>query len=317
MTKKQEIQLFNDRRIRTVWDDKEEKWYFSVVDVIEALTDSPDPSTYWRVLKNRLKKEGNETVTICNAFKLPARDGKMRLTPIADQEQLFRLIQSIPSPKAEPFKVWIAQVASERLDEMQDPELTIERAMTDYRRLGYSEAWINQRLKSIEVRKELTDEWKRCGVEAQQYASLTDIVTMAWAGKTTRSYKAFKGLTKQNLRDNMTNVELALNTLAEAATTELSKEMNPATYRENVMVARKGGSVAKAARKQLEDQLGRPSADLNVGFFSLVCLLRQLCLPFFVCFQIQLNHIQCKAQYRCVIQKAHRKGEVGNEVCYI
>lgn len=207
MTKKQEIQLFNDRSIRTIWDDKEEKWYFSVVDVIETLTDSPDPSTYWRVLKNRLKKEGNETVTTCNAFKLPAKDGKMRLTPIADQEQLFRLIQSIPSPKAEPFKVWIATVASDRLDEMQDPELTIERAMTDYRRLGYSEAWINQRLKSIEVRKELTDEWKRCGVTTQQYASLTDIVTMVWSGKSTRSYKAFKGLTKQNLRDNMTNVE--------------------------------------------------------------------------------------------------------------
>ena len=257
MTKKQEIQLFNDRRIRTIWDDKEEKWYFSVVDVIETLTDSPDPSTYWRVLKSRLKKEGNETVTICNAFKLPAKDGKMRLTPIADQEQLFRLIQSIPSPKAEPFKVWMASVASERLDEMQDPELTIERAMTDYRRLGYSEAWINQRLKSIEVRKELTDEWKRCGVTTQQYASLTDIVTMAWSGKSTRSYKAHKGLKKQNLRDNMTNVELALNTLAEAATTELSKEINPTTYRENVTVARKGGGVAKVAREQLEQQLGR------------------------------------------------------------
>ena len=257
MTKKQEIQLFNDRRIRTIWDDKEEKWYFSVVDVIEALTDSPDPSTYWRVLKNRLKKEGNETVTICNAFKLPAKDGKMRLTPIADQEQLFRLIQSIPSPKAEPFKIWMASVASERLDEMQDPELTIERAMTDYRRLGYSEAWINQRLKSIEVRKELTDEWKRCGVTTQQYASLTDIVTMSWSGKSTKSYKAHKGLTKQNLRDNMTNVELALNTLAEAATTELSKEINPKTYPENVTVARKGGGVAKVAREQLEQQLGR------------------------------------------------------------
>ena len=257
MTKKQEIQLFNDRSIRTIWDDKEEKWYFSVVDVIEALTDSPDPSTYWRVLKNRLKKEGNETVTICNAFKLPAKDGKMRLTPIADQEQLFRIIQSIPSPKAEPFKVWMATVASERLDEMQDPELTIERAMTDYRRLGYSEAWINQRLKSIEVRKELTDEWKRCGVTTQQYASLTDIVTMAWSGKSTRSYKAHKGLTKQNLRDNMTNVELALNTLAEAATTELSKEINPTTYSDNVTVARKGGGVAKVAREQLEQQLGR------------------------------------------------------------
>lgn len=225
MTKKQEIQLFNDRMIRTIWDDKEEKWYFSVVDVIETLTDSPDPSTYWRVLKSRLKKEGNETVTICNAFKLPAKDGKMRMTPIADHEQLFRLIQSIPSPKAEPFKVWMATVASERLDEMQDPELT--------------------------------DEWKRCGVTTQQYASLTDIITMAWSGKSTRSYKAHKGLKKQNLRDNMTNVELALNTLAEAATTEISKEINPTTYRDNVTVARKGGGVAKVAREQLEQQLGR------------------------------------------------------------
>ena len=257
MTKKQEIQLFNDRRIRTIWDDKEEKWYFSVVDVVGALTDSADPRNYWKVLKNRLLKEGNETVTKCNQLRLLAADGKMRLTDIADQEQLFRLIQSIPSPKAEPFKIWMASVASERLDEMQDPELTIERAMTDYRRLGYSEAWINQRLKSIEVRKELTDEWKRCGVTTQQYASLTDIVTMAWSGKSTRSYKAHKGLTKQNLRDNMTNVELALNTLAEAATTELSKEINPTTYRENVTVARKGGGVAKVAREQLEQQLGR------------------------------------------------------------
>ena len=227
MTKKQEIQLFNDRRIRTIWEDKEEKWYFSVVDVVGALTDSADPRNYWKVLKNGLLKEGNETVTKCNQLRLLAADGKMRLTDIADQEQLFRLIQSIPSPKAEPFKIWMASVASERLDEMQDPELTIERAMTDYRRLGYSEAWINQRLKSIEVRKELTDEWKRCGVTTQQYASLTDIVTMAWSGKSTRSYKAHKGLTKQKLRDNMTNVELALNTLAEAATTELSKEINP------------------------------------------------------------------------------------------
>ena len=256
--------MFNDRSIRTIWDDKEEKWYFSVVDVVGALTDSADPRNYWKVLKNRLLKEGNETVTKCNQLKLLAADGKMRLTDIADQEQLFRLIQSIPSPKAEPFKVWMASVASERLDEMQDPELTIERAMTDYRRLGYSEAWINQRLKSIEVRKELTDEWKRCGVTTQQYASLTDIVTMAWSGKSTKSYKAHKGLTKQNLRDNMTNVELALNTLAEAATTELSKEINPTTYRENVTVARKGGGVAKVAREQLEQQLGRSViSDLN------------------------------------------------------
>ena len=204
-------------------------------------------------------------------LKLQSSDGKFYKTDIADQEQLFRLIQSIPSPKAEPFKLWMAEVASERLDEMQDPELTIERAMTDYRRLGYSESWINQRLKSIEVGKELTDEWKRCGVEAQQYASLTDIVTMAWSGKTTKGYKAYKGLTKQSLRDNMTNVELALNTLAEAATTKLSKEINPETYSENVSVARKGGNVAKAARMQLVEQLGRSViSDSNSS---------KLCLP--------------------------------------
>lgn len=257
MTKKQEIQLFNDRRIRTVWDDKEAKWYFSVVDAIEALTGTERPRKYWSDLKVKLKKEGSELSEKIGQLKLQSADGKFYKTDIADQEQLLRLIQSIPSPKAEPFKIWMANVASERLDEMQDPELTIERAMTDYRRMGYSEAWINQRLKSIEVRKELTDEWKRCGIESQQYASLTDIVTMAWAGKTTKSYKAFKGLTKQNLRDNMTNIELALNTLAEAATTELSKEINPSSYKENVTVARKGGGVAKAARIQLEEQLGR------------------------------------------------------------
>lgn len=257
MTKKQEIQLFNDRRIRTVWDDKEAKWYFSVVDAIEALTGTERPRKYWSDLKVKLKKEGSELSEKIGQLKLQSADGKFYKTDIADQEQLLRLIQSIPSPKAEPFKIWMANVASERLDEMQDPELTIERAMTDYRRMGYSEAWINQRLKSIEVRKELTDEWKRCGIESQQYASLTDIVTMAWAGKTTKSYKAFKGLTKQNLRDNMTNIELALNTLAEAATTELSKEINPSSYKENVTVARKGGGVAKAARMQLEEQLGR------------------------------------------------------------
>ena len=257
MTKKQEIQLFNDRSIRTIWDDKEEKWYFSVVDVIEALTETDRPRKYWSDLKAKLKKEGSELSEKIGQLKLQSSDGKYYKTDIADQEQLFRLIQSIPSPKAEPFKIWMASVASERLDEMQDPELTIERAMTDYRRLGYSEAWINQRLKSIEVRKELTDEWKRCGVTTQQYASLTDIVTMAWSGKSTRSYKAHKGLKKQNLRDNMTNVELALNTLAEAATTELSKEINPTTYSDNVTVARKGGGVAKVAREQLEQQLGR------------------------------------------------------------
>lgn len=257
MTKKQAIQLFNDRKIRAAWDDVEEKWYFSIVDVVSVLTDSDNPATYWRVLKTRLKKEGNETVTNCSGLKMLAPDGKMRLTDVADQEQLFRLIQSIPSPKAEPFKIWMAKVASERLDEMQDPEQAIDRAMLYYKNLGYSDAWINQRLKSIEVRKELTDEWKRCGVIDQQYASLTDIITREWSGFSTREYKNFKGLKKESLRDNMTNMEMALNTLAEAATTELSKNANPKTIAENKSIARKGGGVAKAARKQLESQLGR------------------------------------------------------------
>ena len=240
MTKKQAIQLFNDRKIRAAWDDVDEKWYFSVVDVIGVLTDSENPSTYWRVPKTRLKKEGNETVTNCSGLKMLAPDGKMRLTDVADQEQLFRLIQSIPSPKAEPFKIWMAKVASERIDEMQDPEQAIDRAMLYYKNLGYSDAWINQRLKSIEVRKELTDEWKRCGVIDQQYATLTDIITREWSGFSTREYKNFKGLKKESLRDNMTNMEMALNTLAEAATTELSKNANPKTVSENRSIARKG-----------------------------------------------------------------------------
>ena len=257
MTKKQAIQLFNDRKIRAAWDDIEEKWYFSIVDVVSVLTDSADGRKYWNKLKQRLKEEGNETVTNCHQFKLTASDGKMRLTDVADQEQLFRLIQSIPSPKAEPFKIWMAKVASERLDEMQDPEQAIDRAMLYYKNLGYSDAWINQRLKSIEVRKELTDEWKRCGVIDQQYASLTDIITREWSGFSTREYKNLKGLKKESLRDNMTNMEMALNTLAEAATTELSKNANPKTIAENKSIAKKGGGVAKAARKQLESQLGR------------------------------------------------------------
>ena len=257
MTKKQAIQLFNDRKIRAAWDDVEEKWYFSIVDVVSVLTDSADGRKYWNKLKQRLKEEGNETVTNCHQFKLTASDGKMRLTDVAGQEQLFRLIQSIPSPKAEPFKIWMAKVASERLDEMQDPEQAIDRAMLYYKNLGYSDAWINQRMKSIEVRKELTDEWKRCGVIDQQYASLTDIITREWSGFSTREYKNFKGLKKESLRDNMTNMEMALNTLAEAATTELSKNANPKTIAENKSIARKGGGVAKAARKQLESQLGR------------------------------------------------------------
>ena len=257
MTKKQEIQLFEEKKVRTVWDDAAEKWYFSIVDVIAVLTDSKDPALYWRVLKKRLKDEGNETVTNCNAFKLTAADGKMRKTDVADQEQLFRLIQSIPSPKAEPFKLWMAKVASNRIDQIQDPELSIDQAIADYRRLGYGEKWINQRIKSIEVRKELTDEWERSGVQGQQYASLTDIITKTWSGMTTREYKHHKGLKKENLRDNMTNIELALNILAEASTTEISKQRNPKGFTQNAMVAKAGGNTAKVARAQLEKELGR------------------------------------------------------------
>lgn len=258
MTKKQAIQLFEERKVRTVWDDEHEKWYFSIVDVVAVLTESTNPQAYWRKLKQRLTEEGNQTVTNCHAFKMKAADGKMRLTDVADQEQLFRLIQSIPSPKAEPFKQWMAQVASQRLDQMQDPELSIDQAITDYKRLGYSDAWINQRIKSIEVRKELTDEWQRTGVQVGvQYASLTDIITKEWSGLTTKQYKHLKGLKKENLRDNMTNLEIALNTLAEASATELSKQRNPKGYMGQTKVAKDGGSVAKVARQQLEEQLGR------------------------------------------------------------
>ena len=260
MTKKQAIQLFQERKVRTVWDDEQEKWYFSIVDVVSVLTDSDYQTArkYWKVLKGRLAKEGNETVTNCYQLKMKASDGKMRLTDVADTEQLFRIIQSIPSPKAEPFKQWMAQVASQRLDQMQDPEKSIDQAIVDYRRLGYSEAWINQRIKSIEVRKELTDEWKRTGVqEGLEYASLTDIITREWSGFTTKQYKHYKGLKKENLRDNMTNLEIALNILAEASATELSKDRNPKGYNAQTQVAKEGGSVAKAARKQLESKLGR------------------------------------------------------------
>ena len=257
MTKKEALQLFEQKKVRTVWDDEEEKWYFAIVDVVEVLTDSENPQTYWRVLKNRLKKEGNETVTNCNGLKLRAADGKMRMTDVADTEQLFRIIQSIPSPKAEPFKQWMAQVASQRLDQMQDPELSIDQAIVDYKRVGYSDAWINQRIKSIEVRKELTDEWKRTGVqEGLEYASLTDIITREWSGFTTKQYKNYKGLKKENLRDNMTNLEIALNILAEASAAELSKQRDPNGFRGQKQVAKDGGSVAKAARTQLENQLG-------------------------------------------------------------
>lgn len=258
MTQKQSLQIFEDRKIRTVWDDEQEKWYFSIVDTVEILTESKDAAAYWRKLKQRLKAEGNETVTNCHAFKMRALDGKMRLTDVADTEQLFRLIQSIPSQKAEPFKQWMAHVASVRIDQMQDPELSIEQAMVDYKRLGYSDAWINQRLKSIEVRKELTDEWKRTGVkEGIEFATLTDIITREWSDMRTKEYKQLKGLKKENLRDNMTNVELALNILAEASTAEISKQKNPHGFRQNVTIAREGGSVAKVAREQLEEKLGR------------------------------------------------------------
>jgi len=257
MTQQHKIQLFEEKKVRTVWDDEQEEWYFSIVDVCAVLTESGNPQTYWRVLKNRLKKEGNETVTNCNALKMRADDGKMRLTDVANTEQIFRLIQSIPSKKAEPFKLWMASVAKQRLDQIADPELSIEQAINDWRRKGYSENWINNRVKSIEVRKALTDEWDRAGVQkGQQYASLTDIITREWSGKTTRQYKQFKGLKKESLRDNMTNTELILNMLAESATTDLSREQNPKGYGQSMTIARKGGSVAKVARKKLESQLG-------------------------------------------------------------
>ena len=251
------IQLFENQRIRTAWDEEKEEWYFSIVDVVGVLTDSVDPTAYWRKLKQRLKAEGNETVTNCHGLKLRAADGKLRLTDVADTEQLFRLIQSIPSPKAEPFKLWMAQVASTRLEQMQDPEKSIDQAVIDYKRLGYSDAWINQRIKSIEIRKELTDEWARTGVQqGMQYASLTDIITREWSGMSTKQYKQFKGLKKESLRDNMTNMEIALNMLAEASATELSKQRNPQGFNQQKRVAKDGGSVAKAARTQLESKLG-------------------------------------------------------------
>lgn len=257
MTKQSSLQIFEEKKVRSVWDDKEEKWYFAVVDVVEVLTDSKDSAAYWRKLKQRLKEEGNQTVTVCHGLKMQAADGKMRMTDVADTEGIFRIIQSIPSPKAEPFKQWMAQVASQRIDQMQDPELDIQQAVADYKRLGYSDAWINQRIKSIEVRKELTDEWKRTGVhEGLEYASLTDIITKEWSGFTTKQYKNFKGLKKENLRDNMTNVEIALNILAEASATELSKEKNPQGFDQQKHIAKAGGSVAKAAKNQLESQLG-------------------------------------------------------------
>jgi len=258
MTKDTAIKLFNEKHIRTEWDDDQEKWYFSIVDVVTVLTESANPQVYWRVLKNRLLAEGNETVTNCNALKMQAADGKMRLTDVADTEQLFRLIQSIPSPKAEPFKLWLARVGRERIDEIEDPEIGIDRLMETYFRKGYTKEWINQRLKSIEIRKELTDEWETRGVhKGQEFAILTDELTKAWSGFTTKQYKALKDLKKENLRDHMTNLELVLNMLAEASTTEISKDKKPKTFNENKKVAQKGGNVAKAARLQLEKTTGK------------------------------------------------------------
>ena len=257
MTHTNAIKLFEEKKVRTLWDDETEEWYFSIVDVIAVLTDSKDPNAYWRKLKQRLKNEGNETVTNCHSLKMTANDGKMRLTDVAT-EQLFRLIQSIPSPKAEPFKLWIAQIAKERLDQIQDPELSINQAMQDYKRLGYSDNWINQRLKSIEIRKELTDEWKRHGLqEGVQFATLTDIIYQTWADKTAKEYKQFKGLKKENLRDNMTNTELVLNMLAELSTTKISETQNPDTFNEHADVARRGGNIARDARLKLEEETGK------------------------------------------------------------
>jgi len=258
MSKQTEIKIFDDKQVRTHWDSDQEKWFIAIVDIIAVLTESIDPNAYWRKLKQRLKIEGNETVTNCHGLKMLAADGKMRMTDVADTEQLFRLIQSIPSPKAEPFKLWLAQVAAERLAEMQDPELSIDRALEQYLKLGYTESWINQRLKSIEIRKELTDEWKSRGLkEGQQFATLTDIITKAWAGKTTKEYKVFKGLKKENLRDNMTNTELILNMLAEASTKDISAAVEPKDFEESKNVAQQGGNVARVALKELESKTGK------------------------------------------------------------
>lgn len=252
------IKIFEDKKVRTVWDDTSETWYMSIIDVIEVLTNNERPRKYWNDLKAKLKKEGSEVSENIGQLKMVASDGKMRMTDVADIQQLFRLIQSIPSPKAEPFKLWLAQIATERLDEMQDPELTIDRALEQYLQLGYSENWINQRLKSIEIRKELTDEWKSKGLrEGFQFATLTDIITKTWADKTTKEYKTLKGLKKENLRDNMTNTELILNMLAEASTKDISQALNPETFEESKKVAAQGGNVAKVAMQELEAQTGK------------------------------------------------------------
>ena len=259
MAQSDKIQLFEDKRIRTAWDAEKEEWYFSIVDVVAVLTDSPNPQTYWRVLKKRLKDEGNETVTSCNGLKMTAADGKRRLTDVADTEQLLRIIQSIPSPKAEPFKLWLAQVGRERIEETIDPELTIDRALETYLKKGYTREWINQRLQAIQVRKELTDEWDARGVQkGVEYAILTDEISRAWSGMSTRQYKNLKGLKKENLRDNMTTLELVLNMLAEATTTQFSKDRKPTTFQENLAVAKAGGQVAGRTRKDIESQSNMP-----------------------------------------------------------
>ena len=251
------IQPFENKQIRVVWDAEKEKYYFSIVDVVQVLTESVDGRKYWNKLKQRLKAEGNETVTNCHQLKLPATDGKMRLTDVADLEEVFRIIQSIPSPKAEPLKRWLAQVGAQRIDQMIDPELTFQMAVEDYRRQGYSDRWINERMKSIKMPKELTDEWERSGIhEPKDFAVLTNVLTKAWSGMTTGEYKQYKGLTKENLRDNMTNIELALNTLAEVATTEISRQRNPKGFDESRQTAQAGGRIAKNARKDLEAELG-------------------------------------------------------------
>ena len=258
MTKQQALKLFEEKKVRTVWDDEQEKWYFSIVDVVSILTESTDGRKYWNKLKQRLKEEGNETVTNCHQLKMQAVDGKMRLTDVADTEQLLRLIQSIPSPKAEPFKLWMAKVASERLHQIQDPELSIEQALQDYKRLGYSDNWINQRLKSIEIRKDLTDEWKKRGLqEGVQFATLTDVIYQTWSDMTSKEYKQFKGLKKENLRDNMTNKELVLNMLAELSTKEISETSDPETFSDHIDIAQQGGEVARNARLELEAKTGK------------------------------------------------------------
>ena len=277
MDNNDKIQIFEDKKIRTAWNEETEEWYFSVVDVIAVLTDSPNPSTYWRVLKKRLKDEGNETVTSCNGLKMTAADGKKRMTDVADTEQLLRIIQSIPSPKAEPFKLWLARVGRERIEETIDPELTIDRAFETYRKKGYSTEWIQQRLLSIRIRNNLTDEWDKRGVQkGVEYAILTDEITKAWSGMKTREYKNLKGLKKENLRDNMSDLELVLTMLADATTTELSKTTNPQNFQENVEVAKKGGNIAGDTRKAIEESTGRPvitsknATELNTVITNLI-----------------------------------------------